>query len=341
MNIYCPEPLNTQPVHPLFYFKYAPEKKVEGLFKEHIPENFFQKEPTYVASGAGAGMIVLPNNFLSLTEAEKIYIRRYADLGETLHVPVYAFSCGDHTDTLMFDKRVRVFRYSLYRSSMQERDICTPTLTEDIGREGISLRAKNNVPVVSFCGKGGFGTRKEYWAGHVKRLAYELWSVASPLKKARIRGVFWRMWGMKACSRSSLVKTLFIVRKTFSGTQKTIELDPAQAREEFIGSVRDADFVLAPKGDGNYSNRFLEALSMGRFPVVPDTDCVFPFEDRIDYTKIVVKVPMKELKNIPKYIRSFYDPLSPEEYATRQRLAREIFEKYLRQDAFFREYFSA
>ncbi|HEV8677355.1 MAG TPA: exostosin family protein [Candidatus Paceibacterota bacterium] len=165
--------------------------------------------------------------------------------------------------------------------------------------------------------------------------------MAVPLARAKIVGVYWRRAAMRACVRTSLVDTLFITRRTFSGSRKTIELDPETARREYLESIRDSDFVIAPKGDGNYSNRFLKALALGRFPILIDTDCVLPFENKIDYSKVIVRVPMNGVKNTPRYVRNFYDPLSPEEFAARQKLAREIFEKYLRQDSFFRAFFEA
>jgi hypothetical protein len=144
---------------------------------------------------------------------------------------------------------------------------------------------------------------------------------------------------MRACSGSPLIKTSFIVRRGFSGALKTIDLPPERARKEFIDNVRESDFVLAPKGDGNYSNRFLEALSMGRIPVVVDTDIMLPFEDAIGYEKIMIRVPMDGIARTPHYIREFYDKLNEGEWQERQRLARETFDDYLRQDAFFRYYF--
>ena len=101
----------------------------------------------------------------------------------------------------------------------------------------------------------------------------------------------------------------------------------------------DADFVLAPKGDGNYSNRFLEALSLGRIPVLIDTDVVLSLENEIPYEKIMVRIPMNRVGKTPEYIRTYYDALSEEEWKERQKLAREIFNAKLKQDVFFRNFF--
>src|SRR6185503_19907515 len=103
--------------------------------------------------------------------------------------------------------------------------------------------------------------------------------------------------------RSTLVRTRFIARDFFSGAKSTIQLSPKEARREFVSTTRAGDFALAPKGDGNYSVRFLEALALGRIPVLIDTDTELPLEDRIPYEKICVRVPARDIARTPEYIR--------------------------------------
>ena len=145
---------------------------------------------------------------------------------------------------------------------------------------------------------------------------------------------------MKVLQRSSYVRTNFIIRRSFSGAVRTIELSPENARKEFIDSIVDSDFVLTPKGDGNYSNRFLETLSLGRIPILIDTDTPLPGENSIPYEKIIVRVPMQEVEKTAEYVRRFYEALTDEEWKERQNLAHQIFETYLKQDVFFRNFFN-
>lgn len=310
------------------------------IFGDNLPPNFFEEDISYTSVPDEADLVILPNNFSFHTPEASNYITKYADIADGLNIPLYIFSCGDYSDSLVFDPRATVFRYSLYKSSIRPLDVSTPTLTADISIGGISLRSKVDVPTVSFCGRAGFSSFREMLATWVRRVRYECLGLIKPPERARIRGILWRQWAIAACMRSPLVKTLFILRKTFSGALQTIEVSPVQARADFLHSMKDTDFVLAPKGDGNYSNRFLEALAMGRIPVLIDTDVVLPFEETIDYSKIMVRVPMNRIKDTPKYIREFYDPLTQEEWEAKQRLARKTYEQYLRQDSFFRKFFS-
>lgn len=341
MRVYCPKPLPSQSLSSLFFFRYAGDKRIEGLFKENLPPNFFQDAVSYVHSPEEAEAIILPNNFISQDDAARAYIAHHADEAERCRIPLFLFSCGDLTDSLRFDERVHVFKYSLYRSSVFSKEISTPTLTEDIGEGGITLRKKREKPIVSFCGQAGYNTNKQWIRYYIKVIFRSFVALVRPLLRARLVGVYWRRQMLAACADSPLLQTNFIIRRSFSGAQRTIELDPHRARKEFIDSVSESDFVLAPKGDGNYSNRFLEVLSMGRIPVLVDTDVVLPLEHVIDYSKVVVRVPMNRVHDTPRYIREFYNALSEEEWEKRQLLAREVFEKYLRQDSFFKTYFSS
>ena len=340
IKCFVPPPLPTHATLPLFYFRFEPNNKINFLFKEAVPRNFFEEKIIFSEEPSQADIFILPNNFTHLDESASEYIGRYADMGEKHGKQVFVFSCGDLSDSLQFDPRVRVFKYSLYRSAQRANEISAPTLTVDIGEMGLQLRAKSQKPTVSFCGRADFASVRELCVAWAKRIPLELRGILDPLARARIRGIFWRRSCLRACERSPLLNSLFIMRKTFSGAEKTIELDPVQARKEFIDSLINTDFVLAPKGDGNYSNRFLESLSMGRIPVLLDTDTVLPLESEIDYSKITVRVPMSRVKAIPEFVKEFYDSLSDQQWAERQHLARETYEKFLRQDRFFESYFN-
>lgn len=331
MRFFCPESLTSQPIHALLAFRFGVPHG--GIFKEHLPPNFFETAE-YVEHPRDADAIILPNNFGSLGDAERAYIQTWANEAEARGIPLYLFSWGDLTDRLQFDPRAYVFRTSVYRRTMGPRDIVVPTLVEDLGARGISMREKKQKPIVSFCGQAGYKTLRQ-------RAKYFLKNIYVTLGRQPERklGVFWRRAMMCACNRSSLVGTHFIVRHSFSGARKTIELDPARARREFIDSIVESDFVLAPKGDGNYSNRLLEALSLGRIPVVPDTDIVLPLQDKLPYDRILVRVPMSKLADTPRQVREWYDSLTADAWRDRQRLARETFERYLRDDSFFRNHF--
>lgn len=313
---------------------------LEGMLFHDIGRAVFFERDVERIEPDMAQAIVLQNNFKNTNQAIEGYIKQYADLGEKYHIPVFIFSFGDFTDHLHFDSRVRVFRLSVYRSKMRSQDIVVPTSAEDFGRERIIFSQKRSKPIVSFCGMGGFSSLDKWAKYYIKVFLQSVLSFVDSDSRSQKIGIYWRRAMMRACSRSTSISTNFIVRHSFSGLRKTIECDPEIARKEFIDSIINADFVLTPKGDGNYSNRFVETLSFGRIPVLVDTDVVLPMEKEINYPAFVVKVPMNKVKDTPRYIRDFYDSLTEEEWQNLQQLAREMFERYLKQDSFFRRFFS-
>ena len=296
---------------------------------------------TRAESLADCDAAFLPNNIRREVASVQAYVTECADAAEAAGKPLFLFSCGDLTDGITFDPRAYVFRYSTYTDTLTSRDIVMPTLVDDLGAAGITIRAKAEVPTVSFCGQAGYKTKKQWLKYYLKVAFHRASGTIRPIKLAHAIGVYWRRVAIAACEASPLVRTHFIIRRSFSAAQRTIELDPEQAKQEFISSIRDTDFVLAPKGDGNYSNRFLEALSMGRIPVLIDTAYTSPFEGEIDYDDLIVRVPMRDVRNIPNYIRAWYDPLTEAQWAEKQQKARALYETRLRLDTFFAHFFEA
>ncbi len=338
-RFYTPPLISGREPHPLLAFRFG-KTVSRGVFNEDPSPNFFEREATFVERVEDADAVVLPHNFVKLDDAARAYIAGHAEDAQRAGVPVYLFSFADLNDTLRFDRRVFVFRLSGYKSSLYPRDIIVPTTAMESDATKVVLRPKSEVPVVSFCGFAGFKTPKQWVAYALKNAFWEICALFRPALRARKLGVYWRRATMRALKDSPLVRTNFIVRRSFSGASGTIELPPAQARAEFVSNIVQADFVLSPKGDGNYSNRLLETLSLGRIPVLIDTDVVLPLEDKIDYTKIIVRVPMHRIGDTAQLIREFYDALSAEEWHERQRLARKIFDEYLRQDVFLKYFFN-
>jgi len=141
-------------------------------------------------------------------------------------------------------------------------------------------------------------------------------------------------------NRSSLIETNFILRKFYSCHTDTLKIPPETARQEYIENMIDSDFVLAPKGDGNFSMRFYEALSLGRIPILIDTETILPLENVIDYDSFILRVNYKNINKLDKIIADFYNQITNKEFIEMQKRARENFEKYLRIDAFFNYAFS-
>ena len=149
------------------------------------------------------------------------------------------------------------------------------------------------------------------------------------------KGITFRMKALKMIKQSAHVLPNVIVRSSYSGHSATIKTNAETARTEYRNNLLNSDFALVIKGDGNYSYRFYEALSLGRIPVLLDTDCVLPLEEKIDYDSFIIRIDYRDITALDQIIAKRYHKMSSEEFAEMQCNAREAFATSLRTDRFF------
>lgn len=243
---------------------------------------------------------------------------------------------GDTMDVVPYDD-VIVLRIAQYRRRMKECDIITPVYTEDLLETycgGVpSRRGKKDTPTVGFVG----WARLPFWKhlrSYIKETPIFLWSLISPRDGVFRKGVFLRAQALSVLSRSSRVETNFLIRKSYSGNERTAEKNTEELRREFVDNIDHADYTLCQKGDANQSTRFFETLSMGRIPLVVDTECVFPLEDQISYKDFCIFVDNTDIKKTADILADRHARITMEQFENMQRKARETYEKYLRIDSF-------
>lgn len=302
-----------------------------------------------------ADFFLLPHNYFSLKKIKGIrgtkeYLAPLLRLAEASKKNILVFALAD-TDEYVDIPHAFVFRYGQYGYRKRDNEIIIPPYTEpalsprlmEYRRnvwKGIALRNKEEKPTVSFCGWADFPNIYRFLTYIVRvGLAYaRIYAFGDTHAIVRLHGIYWRRRAMHVLRGSHLLNTVFILRRSYSaqkGRDGENSISGEAAEKEYIESILHSDFVLAPRGNANASIRFFEALSLGRIPVLIDTDCILPFADKIKYEDFVVVVPYTDIKNAEKRIRVFYDTLSNEEFHRRQTMAREAFEM-LRPDSFLR-----
>lgn len=85
-----------------------------------------------------------------------------------------------------------------------------------------------------------------------------------------------------------------VVRNSFSGWKRDKSENTLNRRSEFLNSVSESRYVICPRGDGNQSLRFYEALSAGRVPILIDTRIKLPLEDQLDYSKFIITIKIND-----------------------------------------------
>ncbi|MCX6780950.1 MAG: hypothetical protein NT003_02435, partial [Candidatus Magasanikbacteria bacterium] len=241
---------------------------------------------------------------------------------------VLVFDPGDKIYSIPIQNFI-VFHTWQYRFEKKQNEIIIPAISEDVGRGRDIIRHKNtsHKPSVGFCGWAAFPSVRVFFSAYWRKVVIFFQTILTGNKKLFVKnkGLLFRRAILKKLKRSNRVVSNFIIRKSFGSNKLTIKGSAEKARAEYIDNIANTDFSLAIRGDGNYSIRFYEILSMGRIPVLFDTECVFPMEKETDYDSIILRINISDIDKIDDKIFEFYDRLSDDDFIERQRRARDLF----------------
>lgn len=278
---------------------------------------------------AEADYILIPQAVTELTPAIRQYLTEVKIQAKEVGKKVVVMVGGDLSHNIFIDDMI-VLKGSQYGYLKRSNEIIVPPLVADLGEA--PARPKGGRAVVGFCG----------WAAPAGLAGWLKYGVKNFFTRPVVlkKGLYFRRRAIEALQSSSLIKTNFIIRHSFSGNTKTAQGEPAKLRQEYVANIINSDFTLAPKGDGNFSLRFYETLSAGRIPILIDTDCVLPLEGEINYDEVIIRVPYQNINQIAEIVNNWYQNLSAEEWLDKQQQARKLFVEKLRYDAFFNLLFS-
>lgn len=304
------------------------EEYVGGLFQK-IDSKPFRTMVSFVQTPQEADYLFLPHNYFSVS-SENSYLKSVENFAAAHNKDVIVFAYGDSSEAVRIQHSI-VLRTSQYRSQLAANEIIAPAFVEDLGTiHGVQVRVKTQIPIIGFAGWAGFASVKRYLVYVAKILI-----TRGPYKQ----GVFFRRKALSILSRASNLKTLFVLRRTYSGHKNQIEGSPEMIRSEYIRVFQDSDLALIVKGDGNYSLRFFEALSLGKVPLFIDTDTPLPSEHVVPYDDFMIRIPWNQLGDMPSLINTFWLQTTPEQFALMQSQARKYFEQYLLPHVFYKQFF--
>jgi hypothetical protein len=227
-----------------------------------------------------------------------------------------------------------VLRTSLDRNARAPWEFALPAWHENIvdthlgGR--LALREYRSRPVVSFCGIAArtdppFRRRVKFAAIRALKKLGHHWPHND--------GIYLRKLAMSHLNASPQVGTSFIVRDAYFGGNPTVK---SRVREEYIRNILDSDYVLCVRGGGNFSFRFFEAMSLGRTPVLIDTDCVLPFDFIHEYKNFCVIVPEDKVHQADQRVAEFHACFDDHSYQLHQERVRSFWVEWLSAEGFFR-----
>ncbi|MCB0368526.1 MAG: exostosin family protein [Bdellovibrionales bacterium] len=311
------------------------ENEFEGKIFQNIPTKPFKSMVEFVDAVDEAHYILLPHEYVFIRD-EIEYLNELDEFAAKSGKKIIVFDYGDYSDKVILKNSI-VLRSASYKSSLSINEIIVPAFIEDLALESnlISLNKTSKVPSVGFAGMVKLPSIQQEIKYQLRILRDKIYIFLNLISRSNLQGLYFRRKVVKILSNCSSCTTNFIIRNSFSAHEKTITSDPKQLRQEYIDVLQSSDLSLVIRGDGNYSLRFFEVLSLGRIPLFIDTDSPLPLESEINYDDFIVRVDHSELNKLPDIIAEFWRGLSPEKYAEMQKTAREIFETQLRPDVFY------
>jgi hypothetical protein len=260
-----------------------------------------------------------------------------ADGEHPLHIEnAYVLRIGGHRFLREEDNRLSLPSHVQWEPNKIIIPVSADDLLERCEGGRLTLRHKTNEkPVVGFAGqikttyKNMMGDRwrdrRIYWLGWTKDKRFF----------AICRGIFWRRRAIRILRRSRRIVCNFKTRDFFSGGSN--EPNPGsmlkRLQRDFIDNALASDYCLDVRGFANASTRLFEILSLGRIPVILDTERNLPFSDIVDYKKFALIVDFRDIGRLPKIIADFHASLTNEQFEGMQLAARDAYVNYFRVDA--------
>jgi Exostosin family len=312
----------------------------EGNLFQKIPTAPFKEMVAFVDTASEADAVLMPHNYFRV-HTDSTYLDEAVACAKEANIPLLIFTLNDDPVPIDITHSI-VLRPSMYKSKARPYEQIISALVEDVGAQfGSKPRPKTSeVPSIGFSGMVQLSSWKLETRYQLRLLYNKMQAFLGIISGAEYQGLYYRRRATAVIERSKKCVANFNIRKTFSANIKTIEGNPEQMRREFVESIQDSDLSLVVRGNGNYSLRFYEVLSLGRIPIFVDTDMPLPFSDIIDYDSFMIRVDYRDIHKIPDIVETFWDNTTPEQYVAMQKKAREVFELYFRPDSFFRHFFT-
>jgi hypothetical protein len=204
--------------------------------------------------------------------------------------------------------------FPLYRPTIGFRGSARPA------RLSVQRAVRDAAAVVQRFGIGRGSNVPAGLSGLVQRAAWD----EGQLLRARV---------LEVLRRSPEIDTDFsAVLRGYIGASRRAK---TRNRATFLKCLIDNQYSFCARGRGNFSYRFYETLAMRRIPLLLDTDCVLPFEDRIEWEDVILRVDSKDLEDLPDLLTSFHRINTPARLVTIQNRANELWCRNLKPQTFW------
>jgi len=220
-----------------------------------------------------------------------------------------------------------LYRSSIFRRLPHERAhaVLINDVTQEVPGATAAVREKEPQPRIGFCGYVGTPLRRA-----VLQVVGAKQKVAGLKLRARV---------LRCIEKDRRLLAEFTTRADYLGAATLAafrEDHPLTAsRQAFLQNLFACSYGLAIRGKGNHSVRFYEILAAGRIPVFIDTNCVLPFEDEIEWRKLMPWIGERDVDSLGDFVVKFHDNLSGEAFASKQRQLRALWENRFKPIPYF------
>lgn len=280
--------------------------------------------------------VLIPAFITSLTDENGLaFIRSTQETASEHNKPFGVFSNSD----LIVDPRVEnvfIFSPGAYRSIPNIIDL-PATLPNDPLQKWYDGKWDPIVnihdPSVGFCGQATINPFKAI-KDLIKIASLGIKQKSGKVKFMRLP-VFLPAWErgrlLHHLAKSKKIKTNFLLRTQYKGgASSTDEKDAVE--KEFFNNIYTNLFTICMRGFGNYSVRFFQTLSLGRIPVLIDTDSSVSFSEFIGNKEFFIRVPYHDRRNTDEYLIKFLQGKSQSDLIKYQKGCREIWENYYKKE---------
>jgi hypothetical protein len=223
---------------------------------------------------------------------DALHIQTVIESYNNMSKQVIVFLLSDYNEPVTIPSNVLLFRSGMYCSKRYPNEYLIPYVWVEYELQGASatqpLPKRSRHPLIGFCGS---------IASHPCRIQH-----------------------LNLVKRQPTMKTNFIIRtQHWAGKPH----DP-QVVQEFVKNIQENHFTVCSRGAGNWSARFYQVLSLGRIPIVVNTDMVMPLEDKIAWSNWIVLCQSEQ--EIPTAIQRFWNE---KDIVQAQEKCKQIYEEYL------------
>jgi hypothetical protein len=237
-----------------------------------------------------ADFIVYPFLVRSEMDSRKT-IARISKQFRSAKKKVIVFILDDHEGGYPFYENLFLLRTSAQAGKLAANERVMPYLWECKDEPFAPTSTGDALPSIGFCGQS---------SSHRKAL-------------------------MEAFETSPSIRSNFVKRDAFWGGNP----HDAGLKADFWENMQQNQFALAPRGAGNFSMRFYQALSVGRIPVLINTDMALPFSDLIPWKDFIVFEA-----NEAQCVRRLLEIFDMGQVAALQQMCHQMFHGYLSHKVF-------